>query len=81
MWMEHLEVTLAKQGGGILRNYRDHILFAFSHFYDIQTNTIVEAMAIRDSLLLCEAHNLQDIVLELNSRLLVDMLCSVHCSH
>ena len=44
--------------GGILCDYCGRIVFSFSYFYDIQTNTIVEAMAIRDGLLLCETRNL-----------------------
>ena len=60
-------------GGCILLAHCGHIIFAFSQFYDVQTNTAAEAMAIRDGLLLCEACDLQDIVLELDSRVLVDI--------
>ena len=38
-------------------------------------------MAIRDGLILCEARDLRDIIIESNSRVLVDMLCSRHCIH
>ena len=68
-------------GGGLLRDHRGRIIFAFSLFYDVQTNTAAEAMAIRDGLLLCEARDLRDIVLESDSRVLVDMLHSGHCMH
>ena len=61
-------------GGGILRDHCSRISFAFSHFYYVQTNTSAEAMAIRDGLLLCEARDLRDIVLESDSCVLVDML-------
>ena len=68
-------------GGGILRDHCGHIIFAFSHFNDVQTNTAAEAMAIRDGLLLCEARDLRDIFFESNSHVLVDMLCLGHCTH
>ena len=67
--------------GGILRDHYGRIIFAFSHFYNLQTNTAAKARVIRDGLLLCEAHDLRDIVLESNSRVLVDMLHSGHCTH
>ncbi|CAA6674009.1 unnamed protein product [Spirodela intermedia] len=57
------------------------IIFAFSYFYNIQTNTAAEAMAIRDGLLLCEERNLHDIVIESDSRVLVQMLRAGSCSH
>ena len=38
-------------------------------------------MAIQDGMLLCEARDLRDIFLESDSRVLVDMLCSNHCTH
>ncbi|CAA6673961.1 unnamed protein product [Spirodela intermedia] len=41
-------------GGGILRDHIGSIIFAFSHYYDVQTNTAVEAMAIHNDFLLCE---------------------------
>ena len=66
---------------GILLDHRGCIIFAFLHFYDVQTNIAAEAMAIRDGLLLCEARDLRDIVLESDSRVLVDMLRSGHCTH
>ena len=68
-------------GGGILRDHRGRIIFAFSHFYDVQTNIAAEAMSIWDGLLLCAARDLRDIFLESDSRVLVDMLCSGHCAH
>ena len=63
--------------GGILRDHAD----TDYHFYDIQTNTAVEATAIPDGLLLCEEHNLQNIVLESNSHILIDMLQAGSCCH
>ncbi|CAA6660791.1 unnamed protein product [Spirodela intermedia] len=69
------------RGGGILRNHTWSIIFAFSHYYDVQTNTAVEAMAIHDGLLLCEEHKLHGIVLESDSRVLVEMLRAGTCSH
>ena len=69
------------RGGGILCDHRGRIIFAFSQFYNVYTNTAVEAMAIRDGLLLCEARDLRDIVLESDSHVLVDMVRSGHCTH
>ena len=46
------------RGGGILRNHRGRIIFTFSHFYDVHTNTAAKATVIRDGLLLCEARDL-----------------------
>ncbi|CAA7390788.1 unnamed protein product [Spirodela intermedia] len=54
-------------GGDILQDHRGSIILTFSYFYNIQTNTAVEAMAIRDGLLLCEEYNLHDIVVEFDS--------------
>ncbi|CAA7405713.1 unnamed protein product [Spirodela intermedia] len=68
-------------GRGILRDPTGSIIFAFSYFYNIQTNTAAEAMAIRDGLLLCEERNLHDIVIESDSRVLVQMLRAGSCSH
>ncbi|CAA6662395.1 unnamed protein product [Spirodela intermedia] len=68
-------------GGGILRDHTESIIFAFSYFYNIQTNIAVEAMAIRDSLLLYEERNLHDIIVESDSRVLVQMLGAGSCSH
>ena len=68
-------------GRDILHDDRGRIIFAFSHFYDVHTSTTTEAMGIRDSLLLSEARDLWDIVLKSNSRVLVDMLRSSHCTH
>ena len=34
-------------GGTILHDHSGHIIFAVSHFYDIQTNIVAKAMAIR----------------------------------
>ncbi|CAA6655179.1 unnamed protein product [Spirodela intermedia] len=59
-------------GGGILRDSTGCILFAFSNFYNMQTNTVAEAMAIRDGLFLCEEQNITNIVLESDSK------CSGH---
>ena len=68
-------------GGRILRDYRGWIIFSFSHFYDIQTNTAIEAMVVQDGFLLYEARDLRDIVLESDSRVLVDMLRPRHYAH
>ncbi|CAA6672649.1 unnamed protein product [Spirodela intermedia] len=62
------------RGGGILRDHTRSIIFIFSHYYDIQTYTAAEAMAIHVGLLLCEEYNLHGIVLESDSRVLVEML-------
>ncbi|CAA7395566.1 unnamed protein product [Spirodela intermedia] len=69
------------RGGGILRDSIRCILFVFSNFYNIQTNTVAEAMAIRDDLLLCEEQNITNIVLESDSRVLVDILRADSCPH
>ncbi|CAA7399338.1 unnamed protein product [Spirodela intermedia] len=68
-------------GGGILHDSTGCILFAFSNFYNIRTNTEAEAMAIRDGLLLCEEQNITNIVLESDSKVLVDMLRADSCPH
>ncbi|CAA6669476.1 unnamed protein product [Spirodela intermedia] len=68
-------------GGGNLRDHTRSIIFAFSHYYNVQTNTVAEAMAIHDGLLLYEECNLHGIVLESDSRVLVEMLRVGTCSH
>ena len=68
-------------GGGILCDHRGRIIFAFSYFYDVETNTAAEAMAIPNGMLLFEALDLRDIVLESDSCVLVDMVRSGHCTH
>ncbi|CAA6674094.1 unnamed protein product [Spirodela intermedia] len=67
-------------GGGILRDSTGCILFAFSNFYNIRTNTVAEAMNT-DGLLLCEEQNIINIVLESDSKVLVDMLRADSCPH
>ena len=42
----------------ILRGYLGRLIFAFSHFYNFKTNTVAEAMAIKDGLFLYETRNL-----------------------
>ena len=69
------------RGGGRLCENRCHILFAFSYFYDIQTNTSTKAMEIWDGMLLFEDHHFHDIVLESDSHELVEMLCAISCLH
>ena len=60
-------------GGGILHDDIGHILFAFSDFYDGQTNIATQAMEI--------GGNLHDIALESNMQMLVEMLHVGSCVH
>ena len=55
--------------------------FAFSNFYDVQNNTIAEAMTMRNGLLLCKEQDFHDMVLKFNSHVLVEMLCSSSCCY
>ncbi|CAA6674186.1 unnamed protein product [Spirodela intermedia] len=68
-------------GGGILRDSVGCIFFAFSNLYNIQTNIVAEAMAIRDGLLLCEEQNITNIILEFDSKVLVDILRADSCPY
>ena len=86
MWTKYLEIILTKKGGGegkggIFRNYCGCTIFAFSHFYDIYTNFAVEMIVIQDRLLLCEEHDLRDIVLESDLHWLINTLHSGYCSY
>lgn len=42
---------------------------------------MVEAMVIGDGMLICEKHNITNIILKSNSRMLVDMLRVNSCPH
>ncbi|XP_058076431.1 uncharacterized protein LOC131225019 [Magnolia sinica] len=61
-------------GGGICRDENGAFLFAFHEGYSLGSNVHAELRAIHDGLLLCFSKGLKNIILELDSQLLIDFL-------
>ncbi|XP_058103385.1 uncharacterized protein LOC131246942 [Magnolia sinica] len=63
-------------GGGICRNDRGVFLFAFSVAYVNGSNNLAELCAIHNGMVLCLEKGLDRIVVESDSRLVIDTLSS-----
>ncbi|KAL3509794.1 hypothetical protein ACH5RR_029195 [Cinchona calisaya] len=69
-------------GGGVLshRNHTGHILLAFSRSYGYGTSLEAEFRALSDGLQLCNQHQLFPRLIEVDSKLLADVLLGhAHC--
>ncbi|XP_019052801.1 PREDICTED: uncharacterized protein LOC109114513 [Nelumbo nucifera] len=64
-------------GGGIIRDGRNGLISAFSNIYGSDSNLVAEAMALLDGLHLLVALNLEKIMVELDSKLMIDILNSI----
>ena len=69
-------------GGGIIRNSNGDLIAAFSNFYGHTSNIVSEFFAIWDGLDLCFNMNLdlEKVVIESNSKVLVEMLMHGVCN-
>ena len=69
-------------GGGIIRDHNGSVLAGFSNFYGHTSNMVAEFNAVRDGLLLCSdlALGLSTVIIEFDSRTLVDMFNNGCCS-
>ncbi|XP_058068856.1 uncharacterized protein LOC131218191 [Magnolia sinica] len=63
-----------ERGGGIYRKEDGELVFAFSHGYGLGTNNKAEFLAIYEGLSICANKGLWNVIVESNSKLVVDML-------
>lgn len=61
-------------GGGLIRDEHGHVLAWFSNRYGNQTSLYAEAHALLNGIRLCRALNLETIIIESDSKQLVDMI-------
>ncbi|XP_010265050.1 PREDICTED: uncharacterized protein LOC104602891 [Nelumbo nucifera] len=61
-------------GGGIIRDGRNSFIYSFSNTYGTETNLVAKAMALLDSLHLVVALDLNKIMVESDSKILIDIL-------
>ncbi|XP_058071098.1 uncharacterized protein LOC131220145 [Magnolia sinica] len=62
------------RGGGICRSENGNVIFAFAVGYGVGFNNLAEFRVVWDGLVLCFAKGLSRIVVELDSKLVVDIL-------
>jgi len=61
-------------GGGLIRNERGEWLKGYARAIGITTSVVAELWALRDGIRLCSALKLPAIIVELDSKLVVDLL-------
>lgn len=67
-------------GGGLIRNSKGDILFAFSHFYGTTTSIIVEARALLDGIKYLRTFFCRPVLIECDSKVLVQIINkAAHC--
>ncbi|XP_077249302.1 uncharacterized protein LOC143888778 [Tasmannia lanceolata] len=61
-------------GGGVMRDAKAKVIFAFAFFYGTSTNMVAEARALLDGLRLCKAFGFKNFVVESDSKVLMDFI-------
>lgn len=67
----------ASGGGGVIRDHKGSVIFAFLHYYGVHHSLIAEMRALLDGLRYCSALSLAVTHVEVDSKLLVDILHGV----
>ncbi|XP_077226264.1 uncharacterized protein LOC143859440 [Tasmannia lanceolata] len=61
-------------GGGVMRDSKAKVIIAFVYFYGTSTNMVIEARALLDGLRLCKAFGIVNLVVESDSKVLMDLI-------
>lgn len=68
-------------GGGIIRDHEENVVAGFYQTYGKTTNKVVEMRVLHDGLLLCKREGFYDIVIESDSKVVVDWIHKKRCDH
>ncbi|XP_077249428.1 uncharacterized protein LOC143888931 [Tasmannia lanceolata] len=63
-------------GGGVIRDHNAKIILAFSLYYEIGSNMVAESRALLDGLRCCSAFKVPKIIVESDSKVLIDLILS-----
>ena len=61
-------------GGGILRDYNDSLIFAFSSFFGYGTNMCAESISLMVGLSICNMFQVKKVEVRVDSKVLIDIL-------
>ncbi|XP_058075745.1 uncharacterized protein LOC131224226 [Magnolia sinica] len=61
-------------GGGVCRDHSSNLIFAFHRYYSTASNTITETQAMLDGLNICSYLGLTNIIVESDSKLIVEAM-------